>query len=169
MAVLIRPACDPADYDHARRLVGLFVGWLKQLYPDNHDAVDSYFASVQAELAGLPGEYAPPGGRLLLAQAGSSVIGMVAMRNLGDASCEMKRMFVDEQFHGQGIGRALAQALIDAAKVAGYARMRLDTSHGQVAALGLYRSLGFREIAPYYSAPPEVRAYQTFMELVLTK
>jgi ribosomal protein S18 acetylase RimI-like enzyme len=166
-SVTVRPAQDQVDLDHARRLVGLFIAWLKQLYPTDHAGVDSYFAAIQPELAALPGEYSPPDGRLLLAEVGGNVVGMVAMRSLGAGTCEMKRMFVDTALHGMGVGRSLAEALIVEARRAGYDRMRLDTSHGQVAAIRLYRSLGFQEIEPYYDAPPEVRDSLTFMELPL--
>ncbi len=89
------------------------------------------------------------------------------MRGLGGGTCEMKRMFVDTTFHGTGVGRALAEALISEARDAGYARMRLDTGLRQIAAMGLYKSLGFKEIQPYYDISEELRADLTFMELAL--
>jgi ribosomal protein S18 acetylase RimI-like enzyme len=165
--IIIRQASTDSDLDHARRLIGLFITWLKKLYPDNTQGVDAYFASIQPELASLPGQYALPSGRLLLAICGDKVAGMVAMRDLGSGTSEMKRMFVDTAFQGTGVGRALATTLLSQARDAGYSRMRLDTSHQQVAAFGLYKSLGFKEIQPYYEAPEEVRANLTFMEIAL--
>lgn len=163
----VRRAESPADIDHARRLIFLFIDWLKKLYPDDAQGVEAYFASIQPELAGLPGQYALPAGRLLLAVCDGSVVGMVAMRDLGGGTCEMKRMFVDAAFHGTGVGRALAEALIAEARQAGYARMRLDTGHRQVAASGLYQRLGFRAIQPYYDVSDDLRADLTFMDLAL--
>jgi len=165
--ITIRRAASDSDLDHARRLIGLFIAWLKDLNRDDIRNVEAYFASIQPELDGLPGQYALPSGRLLLAVCGGKVAGMVAMRDLGSGTCEMKRMFVDTAVQGTGVGRALAEALIAEARNAGYERMRLDTGHQQVAAIGLYKSVGFKEIQPYYDVSEELRANLTFMELAL--
>ena len=137
------------------------------MFADDTQRIDAYFNSLQPELASLPGLYAPPSGRLLLAVCDGTVAGVVAMRDLGGGICEMKRMFVDTEFHGAGVGRALAKTLISEARDAHYARMRLDTSHRQVAAIKLYRRLGFVEIQPYYEISAELRASLIFMELPL--
>lgn len=118
--IRILPATSPAELDQVRRLVQAFVGWLKNLYPENSTAVDAYFESLKPELAGLPGEYAPPAGRLLLASVDGQIAGTVALRDLGGGRCEMKRMFVDTAYHGQRVGYALANALISEARSAGY-------------------------------------------------
>lgn len=163
----IRHATSPADLDAIRGLVGSFIAWLRVLYAEDTSAVDEYFRSIQPELAALPGEYAAPRGVLLMAVDDDRPVGMVALRDLGGETCEMKRMFVDSALHGKGVGRALAEQLVSEGRRLGYARMRLDTSYRQAAAIGLYRTLGFKEIEPYYEVSPEVRSVLIFMELPL--
>jgi epoxyqueuosine reductase len=123
---------------------------------------DLSFQRFDNELAGLPGRYAPPAGRLLLAHSDDQVAGCVALRQIGDDLCEMKRLFVCPPFRGREIGRALAQAIIEEARRIGYKRMRLDTVLEP--AKSLYKSLGFREIPPYQYVPIDG---VVFMELDL--
>jgi len=119
--------------------------------------VDLCFQNFEAELASLPGEYAAPGGALLLAFVDGQLAGCVGMRALPEAdhadACEMKRLYVRRAFRGFGLGRQLAQALIDRAIQAGYSNMLLDTLDDMEAARGLYEALGFEEIPPYYYNP----------------
>lgn len=119
--------------------------------------IDLCFQGFDDELAGLPGEYAEPHGVLLLAFVGDDLAGCGAMRPLRDAdhanACEMKRLFVRPAFRRFGIGRLLAQALMDRASGAGYSVMLLDTLDEMESARGLYASLGFEEVAPYYYNP----------------
>ena len=119
--------------------------------------VDLCFQNFEAELAGLPGDYAPPGGCLLLAFVDSALAGCGALRALADAdyanACEMKRLFVRPAFRRFGLGRVLAQALLHEAQGAGYSEVLLDTLSDMEAARGLYASLGFEEIPPYYYNP----------------
>lgn len=111
------------------------------------------FQGFEAELATLPGRYAPPGGCVLLARGPEGLAGCVAMRPLDARTCEMKRLFVRPAFLGRGCGRLLAEAIVREARAAGYERMRLDTVPAMEAALGLYHSLGFRDIEPYTENP----------------
>lgn len=119
--------------------------------------VDLCFQNFDAELAGLPGEYAPPTGQLLLVLVGGEPAGCAALRALpeGDPAnaCEMKRLFVRPAFRRFGLGRLLAQTLMDDARRAGYSAMLLDTLDDMEVARGLYGSLGFEETEPYYFNP----------------
>jgi ribosomal protein S18 acetylase RimI-like enzyme len=112
---------------------------------------------AEAEVAALPGDYAPPRGRLLLARVGGEVAGCIALRSADAAgapdACEMKRLFVRASFRGSGAGRALVNALMKEAAAAGYRRMVLDTLPSMVAAQKLYRELGFSVVAPSTSHP----------------
>lgn len=123
------------------------------------------FQSFEKELAQLPGEYAPPGGRLLLAAHGSELAGCVALHKLENEICEMKRLYVRPQFRGKGLGRVLAERIVADAREIGYKRLRLDTVEPVMpGAVALYRKLGFREIAPYRENPIQGALY---MELEL--
>ncbi|OYU25660.1 GNAT family N-acetyltransferase [Paucibacter aquatile] len=119
--------------------------------------VDLCFQDFEAELASLPGQYEPPGGLMLLALVDGAVAGCGGFRNLPEVdypnACEMKRLFVRPAFRRFGLGRMLAQALIDRATQAGYSSMLLDTLDDMEAARGLYESLGFEAVPPYYFNP----------------
>jgi len=118
------------------------------------------FQSFDAELAELPGKYAAPAGRLLLAECDGKVAGCVALRGLEPGICEMKRLYVRPAYRGRGIGRVLAEAVCREAQEAGYKCIRLDTVEPVMKdAVELYRRLGFREIAPYCSNPVDGAMY----------
>jgi len=113
------------------------------------------FQGFAREIAGLPGEYAPPTGQLLLAQANDQTTGCVALRRLDDDISEMKRLYVRPEFRGRRLGRRLAEAIIAAARRIGYRAMRLDTLPSMVTACALYQALGFRPVPRYNDTPGE--------------
>jgi putative acetyltransferase len=124
------------------------------------------FQGFEEELRTLPGKYAAPRGRLLLASWDNQIAGLGALRPLSDDDvCEMKRLYVRPAFRGHNIGRILARKLISDACAIGYRSMRLDTVPGKMdQAIALYRELGFKEMAPYYNSPVDKTL---FMELML--
>jgi ribosomal protein S18 acetylase RimI-like enzyme len=134
----------PADVAKAR---ALFLEYAAE------SKLDLCFQGFEEELAALPGKYAPPGGCLLLAREEDLTAGCGALRELTAGVCEMKRLFVRPAFRKQGVGRLLAERLIEEARRIGYGTMRLDTLASMRAARALYESLGFRRIPAYYANP----------------
>jgi GNAT superfamily N-acetyltransferase len=164
--IAISQAETEEQIEGVRRLMRAFIEWHYERHHQYHDLIDRYFDPVKfgAELAALPGAFAPPRGRLLLASDGAKETGCVALHDLGGGICEMKRMFVHRAYHGKGVGLALGQAIVSEAKAIGYRKMRLDTGPLQEEAQGLYRRLGFRAIEPYYELDKEMRNWLVFME-----
>jgi putative acetyltransferase len=115
--------------------------------------VDLEFQRFADELAALPGDYAPPRGRLYVALDGETVAGCIALRAIDLDTCEMKRLYVRDAVRGRGVGRALVTKLLAEARTIGYRRMRLDTLPMMTAAIAMYREFGFREIEPYRFNP----------------
>jgi len=168
--ITIIQATTEEQIEQVRILTRSYVAWQRDTYFEYLDLIDKYFDPKQFEagLAALPGEYGPPAGCLLLAYYGDAPAGTAALQDLGDQICEMKSMFVDRQFQGKSLGRALGKALIEEARAIGYNKMRLETGPRQFAAHALYRSLGFQEIEPYHYIPQEFRGFGLlFMELIL--
>jgi len=151
---------SPADSsEHISQARELFLEYAQSL------GFSLCFQNFDKELAGLPGKYAPPDGRLLVAEFDSQVAGCVALRKLNDSICEMKRLYVRPQFRGKGLGRLLAQRIVEEARQIGYSRMRLDTVEPVMKdAVAMYRRLGFQEIGPYCENPI---AGALYMELQL--
>jgi putative acetyltransferase len=151
----VQAAC-PAQVAQAREL---FQEYAQSL------GVNLCFQNFEQELAGLPGHYAPPDGRLLLAEHDGQLAGCVALHKWDDGVCEMKRLYLRPSFRGKGLGRAIAAKVIAEARSIGYQRMRLDTIAPIMKdAVEMYRKLGFREIAPYR---PNPIAGAMYMELQL--
>ena len=146
--IQLLPADTPALLAHARELFREYADGLQ---------VDLCFQNFEHELAALPGPYAEPGGALLVALVDGQPAGCGALRPLPDAdypnACEMKRLFVRRAFRRFGLGRLVTQQLLDLATRAGYSTLLLDTLDEMEAARGLYASLGFEEIPPYYFNP----------------
>ncbi len=147
-AISLRRVETPADVAAAAALFREYAASLD---------VDLCFQRFDEELATLPGEYASPDGHLLLAYVGDRLAGCGALRPMADAdyanACEMKRLYVRPGFRRFGLGRALAEALLDEARRAGYSHILLDTLDEMETARELYASLGFEEIPPYYFNP----------------
>jgi putative acetyltransferase len=139
---------DPLQWDAVREIFQEYATAL---------GIDLDFQGFDAELASLPGEYAPPRGALLLALIDGQVAGCCALRPLDTAdypnAAEMKRLYVRKPFRRFGLGRQLAEAILDAARTGGYHSVLLDTLDDMEAARQLYAELGFQEVAPYYHNP----------------
>jgi ribosomal protein S18 acetylase RimI-like enzyme len=154
----ILQAFDPTDMHDAAVLFRRYAASLP---------IDLAYQDFEAELAGLPGGYAPPRGALLIARdRRGRPLGCVALRPSADAgACEMKRLFVDPQARGAGIGAALISAILRAAEAAGHREMRLDTLPSMTSAVGLYRRFGFVAIDAYYTTPiPETLFFSRRLE-----
>jgi GNAT superfamily N-acetyltransferase len=169
MTVSVVIPSTTAEFGDVRTLMRSFIQWHRKRHAEDLHLIDAYFdaAAFDDELALLPGLYVPPRGQLLLASVDGVAAGCVALREIDGKSCEMKRMFVYERFHGRGVGHALAAAIIEQAHSFGYQRMLLDTSIRQDKARKLYQGLGFKIIAPYYELPEDIRNWLVFMELAL--
>jgi putative acetyltransferase len=151
--------CEALDEGNYRIARALFREYADSL------GVDLDFQDFENEVRSLPGAYAPPGGCILLAEMRRGHGGCAALRPLAGRICEMKRLYVRSAYRALGIGRALAEAIIERARAAGYARMRLDTLATMHEAARLYASLGFHEIAPYRHNPlPGARFFELAWE-----
>ena len=139
----IRPA-RPADIPEVRRMVEEYVAWI---------GLDLAFQEIDAELEGLPGEYAPRRGALFVAEEDQRLLGTIGLRPFDGAICEMKRLFVRPEARGRGLAKQLIAVALAEARRLEYAEIRLDTLPMMGDAQSLYVSLGFHDIAPYYDTP----------------
>jgi GNAT superfamily N-acetyltransferase len=161
-------AISKEELDQVRQLFREFVKWHLERNKEDVALLGEYFgAPFEEELRLLPGKYGKPKGSLLLAYCNGEPAGCVALREIDKQTCEMKRMFVHTQFHGKGVGRALAAKIIEEARAMGYQTMKLDTSFRQTEAQKLYQSMGFRKTSAYYELPKKVEDWLVFMELKL--
>jgi len=151
----VSQAITPEQITVVRNLFQEYAAWLR---------VDLCFQGFTAELAALPGVYAPPRGRLFLATVGEERAGCAALRPIGGPVCEMKRLFIRPAYRCQGLGRTLAEHVIAEARLIGYSTIRLDTLPSMHAAIRLYEALGFVRCAAYYDTP---LVETVFMELAL--
>ena len=141
--VTIRPA-RPADVTAVRRMLQEYVAWI---------GLDLAFQEIDDELAGLPGEYAPPSGALFVAEDHGRLVGMIGLRSSDRDIAEMKRLYVGPEARGRGLAKQLIAAALDEARRLRYSEIRLDTLPMMRDAQSLYVSLGFVDIAPYYDTP----------------
>lgn len=148
MAVTLRVlgSDDHAEIEHVRQFFRNYAGWL---------GVDLGYQNFFEEMASLPGAYSAPAGRLFFAEMDGRPAGCIGIRPTTDGVCEMKRLYVEPELRGNGVGRELALAAIKAAKALGYRKMMLDTLPAMRIAVKLYRELGFKEAPAYYPTPIE--------------
>lgn len=162
--IRVTQAATPSEIEAVRVLFREYAAFLASDPARPFAAADLSSQNFAEELVRLPGNYAPPEGRLLLALSGEKPAGCVALHRFADRTCEMKRMWVRPEFRGSRLGRQLAEKVVAEAEAIGYERMLLDTLPSLESALRLYRALGFLEVAPYRNAPD---SNSVFMELKL--
>ena len=139
----IRPA-EAGDIPEVRAMLKEYVGWI---------GLDLAFQEIDAELDGLPGDYAPPLGALLVASDGTLLVGMIGLRPIDDRICEMKRLFVRPEARGRGLARQLIDSILAEARRLKYHEIRLDTLPMMGDAQNLYVAMGFADIEAYYDTP----------------
>jgi N-acetylglutamate synthase-like GNAT family acetyltransferase len=127
-----------------KELILEYIKWLNQ---------DLCFQDIEEELNSFPKKYAEPDGSFIIAKENENIIGCVGLRKLDNKTCEMKRLFVNDNYKGKGIGKKLVEKVIAEAKIKNYGKMRLDTLDIMESALGIYYKSGFYEIKPYYNNP----------------
>lgn len=141
--IVIRPAIA-ADIPDVRQMLREYLEWI---------GLDLAFQQIDAELAGLPGDYAPPRGALFVVTEGRRYLAMIGLRPIDGPIAEMKRLYVRPEARGRGLARALIARVCDQARALGYTEIRLDTLPQMGDAQALYEMLGFTDIEPYYATP----------------
>lgn len=166
MPIEIVEAVSNEDYAAFGELVVVYEAWLQARYATVPDLINEVreHQNLDAELADLRHKYGPPQGVALLARLEGVLAGGVAYRDLGDGSCEMKRLYVLDSAQGAGVGRALCEELIGRATSAGFTSMRLDTGFLNSEAMALYAELGFAPCGPYSEYPPRIAEHLRFFE-----
>ena len=162
----IFPAETDEDIELAKMLFAKYAEFLRKKLVEYADLswLVQYHQDFEEEIENLPDRYEPPEGSILLAKYQGQLAGCVALGKLSDSICEMKRLLIKEEYQRKGIGRALCEAVIEQAKKTGYSNMRLATALEPPKAL--YKSLGFKEIAPFKNVPTEIKGV-VFMGLKL--
>lgn len=167
--ITVVQAFSTAQLKDAKTLFDEYFDFLQREVDTEVDDLDDVppIAGYREELATLPGRYAPPGGRLLVAYAEGISVGCVALYKLGDEVCEVKRLWTRPQFRGKKVGRLLMESLIIEARAIGYQTILLSTVDKLKEAISLYQSLGFQPTAPYFDLPPTLFDHEVFLRLDL--
>jgi GNAT superfamily N-acetyltransferase len=167
--VVITQAESAEQIDQVRALMAEYLDFLRREVDTDVPDMDTLppVAGFIQEIADLPGKYAPPDGRLLLAAVDGEPAGCVAFHKLEDGVCEVKRLWARPKFRGMKVGRRLVEALIGEARSAGYRTMLLSTVDKLVEARTLYSAVGFKVTEPYFDGPEEMMAHEIFMRLEL--
>jgi GNAT superfamily N-acetyltransferase len=169
MSESIIAASSESDYAAFASLIREYVEWGRARYADEAWFVEAVFGhqGLDDELNKLQTEYGAPNGKTLLAVRDGEIYACGAYRYHAEGICEMKRLYVPKRFQGTGTGRKLCKALMAAARLEGFHRMRLDTANRMSEARAMYHSLGFEECAPFHDYPIEFRPYVIFLEATL--
>ena len=164
-SITIHEAASPLDVAAFGGLISEYVAWCRERYRNDPWLVEMAFGhqGLDAELLSLTDLYAPPHGRMLIAEDARELLGGVAYMRIDEDTCEMKRLFVRSSANGRGLGRKLCDALLQMASRDGFRTMRLDTTRDMVEAIGLYRTFGFRDVAPFVEYPDRMRPMMLFM------
>lgn len=165
MAVSITQAVTETQIEAVRELVREYTAWAFTLAADSDKAPT--FQGLEAELATLPGVYATPTGRLLLATQDGTPAGCVCLKGHDATTCELKRLYVRPTMRGQNLGQRLVSMLVEEARRSGYRRMVLDSHKSMTKAHELYRAAGFRDVSAPNDFPEELKPIVVFMELDL--
>lgn len=162
----VSEARSAEDFADVADLVREFVGWQHVRHGDHQERLEAYFdpANFESDLANMPATFARPNGVMLLAKVDGIPAGCIGLKPIGDNCCEMKRLYLKDDFRGLGIGRLLTSRLIAEAERIGYDCMRLETGPLQVEAQGLYAAFGFHRIGPYRDLPDCLRDWLVCME-----
>jgi GNAT superfamily N-acetyltransferase len=166
MGLTIAQVESPEQIAAVRELLDEYFAWTRNIEVDAMDAPT--FHGLEAEMASLPGAFAPPAGRLLLATHDGQPAGCVAFKRINDSTCELKRFYVRPPLRGQNIGRELVGRLVDEARSSGYTDMVLDSHMSMTSAHRIYREFGFEEIPAPADFPERLKPVVVFMHANLT-
>jgi GNAT superfamily N-acetyltransferase len=166
VAVEIREASTPEDYSGFATLIREYFEWMFARYGKLRGFIEAVggHQGIDAELQDLSATFGPPEGKALIAWHNNEANGCVAYKDAHDGSAEMKRLFVPERFQGQGLGRRLAEAVVDQARADGFTHMRLDTGFLHEEAMAMYASMGFQPCEAYIDYPPDLLPHMRFFE-----
>jgi len=165
LAVDIREASTPADYETFTMLIREYFEWMVTRYGKQRGFIEAVggIQRIEIELQDPSAKFGPPEGKALLAWRDTEALGCVAYKDWHDGSAEMKRLFVPDRFQGRGLGRRLADKVVAVARADGFSRMKLDTGFLHEEAMTMYQSMGFQPCDPYIEYPPELLPHMRFL------